>query len=141
MQPAPLPFALRDVHPDGMLVAGDSIMQGDPEGPARTLRERREKGEHLVDALVVTGDRVAARLVEDRIVGEQLPKRLDVASREGVVGSTNQVLVGMGHGHYLLSAEAATLFLPWRTEASTLSPPALGQRPCSTWSYLNGRLS
>jgi hypothetical protein len=98
VQPAPLPFALRDVHPDGMLVAGDSIMQGDPEGPSRTLGQGPEKGEHLVDALVVTGDRVAARLVEDRIVGEQLPERLDVASGESVVASTNQVLVGMGHG-------------------------------------------
>jgi hypothetical protein len=28
VKPAPLPFALRDVHPETMLVAGHSIMQG-----------------------------------------------------------------------------------------------------------------
>ena len=71
VQPAPLPLALRDVHPNGMLVTGHSIMQGDPERPIRTLGQGPEEGEHLVDALVVTGDRVAARLVEDRIGGEQ----------------------------------------------------------------------
>jgi hypothetical protein len=54
VKPASLPFALRDVQPEGMLVVGDNIMQGDPEGPSRTLGERPEKAEHLVDPLVVT---------------------------------------------------------------------------------------
>ena len=47
-------FALSDVQPDGMLVVGDDIMHGDPEGPARTVPDCREEAEHLVDALVVT---------------------------------------------------------------------------------------
>src|SRR5687767_8939188 len=96
-----------------MLVAGDSIMQDDPERPARTLSQCPEKGKDLVDALVVTGDRIAARLVEDRIVGEQLPERLDVASGEGVVASTNQVLVGMGHGRTSCPLSGQRYSFPW----------------------------
>lgn len=54
VQTAPLPFALSDVQPHGMLVVGHHIVEGDPEGTARPLRERPEEGENLVDALVVT---------------------------------------------------------------------------------------
>jgi hypothetical protein len=61
---APRSFALREVQPDGMLVVGDNIVHGDPEGTSRTLRDCPEKAEHLVDALVVICDRVAAGLME-----------------------------------------------------------------------------
>jgi hypothetical protein len=30
---APRSFALREVQPDGMVVVGDNIVHGDPEGP------------------------------------------------------------------------------------------------------------
>jgi hypothetical protein len=78
--------------------------QGDPEGPARPLREQPEEGKNLVDALVVTRDRVTARLMEDSIVGKQLSQGVGVASGEGVVGSAGKFLVGMCHGRDLLSA-------------------------------------
>jgi hypothetical protein len=54
VKPAAFSFALGEVQPDGMLVVGDNIMHGDPEGPSRMLRDCPEKAEHLVDALVVT---------------------------------------------------------------------------------------
>jgi hypothetical protein len=100
---APLPFALRDVQPHRMLVAGYNIMQGDPEGTARPLPELPEKGEHLVDALVVTRDRVAAGLMEDCSIGEHLSEGVYVSSGEGVIESANRLFVGMCHGRYLLS--------------------------------------
>ena len=40
---APRSFALREVQPDGMLVVGDNIVHGDPEGTSRTLRDCPEK--------------------------------------------------------------------------------------------------
>jgi hypothetical protein len=70
-----------------MLVVGHRIMQGDPEGPARSLRQQPEEGQNLVDALVVTGDRVAAGLMEDRILDKHLSEGVHVAPGEGVVGS------------------------------------------------------
>jgi hypothetical protein len=99
------------MQPHGMLVVGHNIMQGDSEGPARPLRERPEEDEDLVDALVVTRDGIAAGLMEDRIIGKHLSEGVHVAPGEGVVGSASEFLVGMRHGRYLLSVEAATLFL------------------------------
>jgi hypothetical protein len=43
----------------------------------------------------------------------QPPKdSLEAIATEFFSSRSVRVLVGMGHGHYLLSAEAATLFLP-----------------------------
>jgi hypothetical protein len=70
-----------------MLVVGHRVMERDPEGPSRPLREQPEEGEDLVDALMVTRDRVAAGLMEDRIVSKHLSEGFGVASGEGVVGS------------------------------------------------------
>ena len=59
--------------------------------------------------------------MEDCIVGKHLSERIYVAVGEGIVASSSEFLVGMGHGRYLLSAEVATLFLSrWRS-----SDPAL----------------
>jgi len=131
---APCSFALREVQPDGMLVVGDNIVHGGPEGTSRTLRDCPEKAEHLVDALVVTCDRVAAGLMEDCIVGNHRSERIYVAVGEGIVASSSELLVGMGHGRYLLSAEVATLFLSgwrssdlgWRRQAQELSAGLAG---------------
>jgi hypothetical protein len=89
VQTAPLPFTLSHVQPHGMLIVGHHIMQGDPEGPSRPLREQPEEGENLVDALVVTRDGVAARLMKDSIVSKQLSEGVGVAFGEGVVGSAS----------------------------------------------------
>jgi hypothetical protein len=71
---APVAFGVRPVQPNDGLVVGHHVMQGGPEGPARTLGERPEEAEYLVEALVVARDLAAARLVEDRGVGKELPR-------------------------------------------------------------------
>ena len=92
-----------------MLVVGDNIVHGDPEGTSRALRDCPEKAEHLVDALVVTCDRVAAGLMEDCIVGKHLSERIYVAVGEGIVASSSELLVGMGHGLWVPESRSRVL--------------------------------
>ena len=49
----PVSFGVRAVQPHDMLVVGHDIVQGGPEGPARTLGDRPKEAEHLVQALIV----------------------------------------------------------------------------------------
>src|SRR5215211_5134690 len=81
-----------------MLVVGHHVMEGGPEGPARPLGEGPEEAEHLVEALIVARDGAAARLMEDRGVGEQLSEGLHIGVVERLIASTNQLLVGVCHG-------------------------------------------
>jgi hypothetical protein len=55
--------------------------------------------------------------MEDCIVGKHLSEGIDVAVGEGIVASTSEILVGMGHGRYLLSAggSKAISFPRWRS--------------------------
>jgi hypothetical protein len=41
---APVSFGVRAVQPDGMLVVGDHVMEGGPEGAARPLGQGPKKG-------------------------------------------------------------------------------------------------
>src|SRR5918994_3551900 len=88
------------------------------DGPTGQLLTKQALAEgHVVTAVTLSGllrtpGRRRERPGAPPLVSNQLPERLHVASGEGVIGSPNEVLVGMGHDHYLLSAEAATLFLP-----------------------------
>jgi hypothetical protein len=120
-------FALREVQPDGMLVVGDNIVHGDPEGTSRTSATVPKKPSIWSMPWYSPATEFAAGLMEDCIVGNHRSERIYVAVGEGIVASSSELLVGMGHGRDLLSAEVATLFLSgWRRQAQELSAGLAG---------------
>src|SRR5215218_6264026 len=83
-----------------------------PERPAGQVAAAPEVGEHGVDAMVVAGDRTAARNVPVDVIGQQLPDRRLL--RAGVEGSLRrmqptQESYGLGsiHGSATVTEAAA----------------------------------
>jgi len=59
-----------------VLVGGQQVVDLGPEGPPGAFAEGPEQADHRVESLVVAGGGVAARLVEDHVVGEQGSQRI-----------------------------------------------------------------
>src|SRR4029453_6548477 len=105
------------------------VVEVGTEGATGELRRLGERAKDRIHAAVVTRKLVAARGMPDGLLIGQLPEGVDIALGEGVEGSADKFLVGVGHG---------SPSLPSNGQGGSLRPghPALNDPPVPVAPYL-----
>jgi hypothetical protein len=95
-----LTFTTGGVESNGVLIVREDVVELNPECAAAELHRPGEEAQDRVHTAVVTREGIPASRMPDGVLIEQLPKGVDIALRERVEASANEILVGVGHGSF-----------------------------------------